>query len=145
MNMNVTQPLQFFLNSAVDIDRLSQTLPLAFQLQHSIGEMSEARMLDTFDHPLRLSGRLLVQHQENLLLFNPNKASVFMQPCPVRWQFVSDLVVGVVKDELSDIAPLRAFLLVCSVNMQIGRIVLLDDEKKPMSGLIFTHLSGRSG
>lgn len=128
--MNRPKPFRFLLNSAVDIARLSQTLPTGFQLRHSIGETDEARALDTFDHPLEFSGRLLLQYQGNLLLFTPNTPSIVIQPGPANWRFLPDLADGPVKDELSDISLLRAFLPVCSINLQTGRLVLLDDEEK---------------
>jgi CHAD domain-containing protein len=128
--MKLPEPFRFSLNSAVDIARLSETLPTGFQLQHSIGEMGEARVLDTFDHTLRLSDRLLLQCQDKLLLFTLNKPSIGVQPCPANWRFMSDLADGAVKDELTDVSPLRAFLTICSFNLQTGRLVLLDDEEK---------------
>jgi CHAD domain-containing protein len=124
------KPFQFFLNSEVDLARLSHTLPAGFELQYAVEEASEAQVLDTFDHPLRLSGQLLVQHQGNLFLFCPNRPSTLVQPCPAHWHFLSDLADGVVKDALTDISPLRAFLTVCSLSLQIGQLVLLDDEEK---------------
>lgn len=130
--MKRIQSFQFFLNSAVDIPRLNRHLPEGFQLQHTIAEAEEVRLLDTFDHPLRRSGRLLVQQQNSLLLFDPNTPQVLTQPCPATWRFLSDLADGPVKARLSDISALRALLTIGSGMLQTGRFVLLDDEQKTL-------------
>ncbi len=131
--MKFLKPFLFFLNSAVDTAHLSHILPTGFQLRHAIDEMVNVWMLDTFDHPLQRSGRLLAHSQNKVLLFTPNTPSILTQLCPVTWRFPDDLAHGKVKDALSQISPLRAFLRTGSRHLQISRFSLLDDEEKTLA------------
>lgn len=128
--MKLAQPFVFFLNSIVDFARLRQTLPTDFQLRHSIDETKEVLVLDTFDHALRLSNRLLLQHHGTVRLLDLHNPSILVQPCPADWRFLADLAEGPIKDRLRNESPLRAFFKTCSGFLRIGRLMLLDNEEK---------------
>lgn len=128
--MKTPEQFLFSLDSAVDMVRLNYLMLPDFQIRPLIGQPSDVHVLDTFDHPLRRSGKLLLQHQNNLLLFDPKTASMSLQPCPANWRFVSDLPDGPIKDELSHLSPLRAFLTVSRGHMHAARLFLCDEKKR---------------
>jgi len=125
-----TIPFRFFSHPGIDANLLREALPSKFSLRFTVKDVGEASILDTFDQELRLSGKLLVQHQGQLSLFCHESAGPVVQPDVVSWRFITDLDDGPVKERLADVSPLRAFLHLQSIPLQTIRLVLLDEEEK---------------
>ncbi len=123
-------PFHFFSRAAIDITRLNITLPPRFSIQFTVREIGKTSLLDTFDEELRLSSKLLMQHQKHLFLFSQENSGLVAQPCPLFWRFVTDLDDGPIKKSLAGVSPLRALLPRHSTSLKTKQLALVDDEEK---------------
>ena len=89
----------------------------------------KATLFDTFDHSLRLSGRLLLSTGRGLEVIGRD-GSLLQQPARQTTGLVAALDDGVVKDALADVSPLRALMPVGDISLGLVMAALVDDEAK---------------
>ncbi|SNY91265.1 CHAD domain-containing protein [Cohaesibacter sp. ES.047] len=88
-----------------------------------------ATLLDTFDHALRRSGRLLVAGEGMLELMDRDGSPV-RQAARQTGGFVADFDDGAVKEAIADVPALRALLAIGDVDLCAISAALVDDEEK---------------
>lgn len=123
-------PVCFLVNTEFNHEKLNEGLPAPFRLELITEPPLDIHLRDTFDGALRLTGRLLVQHEQNLFLVDGPNETIFRQPCPSAWRFWPELADGPVKSHLTDVLNFRAFLDLKTLPMSTGQMVLLDDQGK---------------
>jgi CHAD domain-containing protein len=128
--MIVSNPFRFFVDGAVDIDRIRHSLPHDLQVKHAGETVGEINLLDTFESEIRTSGRLLLGTGERVWLIEPAQPAIVQQSCETEWRFVGELPDGEVKKCLQDVSSLRALLPVETRNLKVEQLILLDDEVK---------------
>lgn len=99
---------------------------------------------DSFDQSLRLSQRLLLEDGERLELLSASGGAISQNTTPEA-RFVADFTDGPVKEALSDLSPLRAFLPIASGDVRSGRLTLVDDEGKTRARALLRELEPAEG
>lgn len=132
---------QFLLDKPLPID--DPSLEIAdhkfFTRVHQ--QSVNATGLDDFEGCLQSSGQLLLSYQNQLLLFQPNRAVPIQQSAPKDWKFSTDLEEGAVQVALNKSAnPIRAFLPGVKNQLKIEQYRLLDDEEKTLARCTLYHL-----
>lgn len=100
---------------------------VAQTLEESTAQRFE--VLDCFDQSLRQSGRLLLESNGEFLLIGSD-GTLLQQPSERRGNFVADLIAGPVKENLSDVSPLRCLLNLGEGTLCAQQLRLVDDEQK---------------
>jgi len=104
-------------------------------------ELADAVILDTFDNEIKLSGQILLQTGQTLLLLNLNSGCIVEQHAGSSWSFRTELGNGPVAAGLKNVSGLRAFLVVSRLKMRRDRGLLLDDEGKTRARLYIISFS----
>ena len=122
----------FTLPSGESIKKIRRYLDRRTRYNFAVtkGEYADARVLDTFDNEIRLSGRILLQTGQTLLLINLNSGHIVEQHAGPSWSFWTDLDSGPVAAGLKNVSRLRAFLVVSKLAVRCDRGLVLDDEGK---------------
>ena len=130
MNIGYIEPFQFFLNKSLDISDQPLDIGDGLHLLSSDSITTSAYCLDDFESSLKLSQRLLLCYQKNLLLLQAKTSGALKQKCPAKWRFISQLDDGVVKRAIDDCSPIRAFLPGIKNTLLIEQYIVLDDDQK---------------
>lgn len=92
-------------------------------------ETATFTLFDTFDQSLRCARRVLIEFDDKLELWEPD-GTILSQPAEHSGKFVSDMTNGPVKHALSDLPALRRLMAICTGQMRLSDLALIDDEKK---------------
>lgn len=141
MCIGYIEPFQFFLNKPLNMSDQSLSISDDMRLIGSGSTTTTAYCLDDFESSLKLSKRLLLRYQNNLLLLQTNTSGALKQKCSSKWRFISQLDDGEVKKNLSDCSPIRAFLPGNKNTLHIEQYTLLDDNEKTIARCTLYHLN----
>jgi CHAD domain-containing protein len=86
-------------------------------------------LYDTFDQSLRRAHRVLIEFDDDLELWEPDGATL-SQPAEHSGKFVAEMSGGPVREALSDLPALRRLMPICSGQMRLSDLALVDDEQK---------------
>lgn len=92
-------------------------------------ETAAFTLYDTFDQSLGRARRVLIEFDDRLELWEPDGATL-SQPAEYSGKFVSEMSDGPVKDALSDLPALRRLMAICTGQMRLSELALMDDEEK---------------
>ena len=107
-------------------------------------ETCQFAILDCFEQQLRQSRRLLMAIDGKLELLTATSGTL-NQLAKRDARFVAQFHDGPVKEALSDLSPLRAFLDVASGLLRNGTLTLLDDEGKTQARARLRQLTPEDG
>lgn len=92
-------------------------------------ETAAFTLYDTFDQSLRRVRRVLIESGDRLELWEAD-GTTLSQPAERGGKFVADLADGPVKHALSDVPALRSLMAICTGQMRLSELALIDDEGK---------------
>lgn len=92
-------------------------------------ETATFTLYDTFDQSLRRARRVLIEFDNRLELWEPDGTTLSQQAEHCE-QFVADMTDGPVKHALSDLPALRRLMAICTGQMRLSDLALMDGEEK---------------
>ena len=130
------EPFVFTFSSKENLKKINRRLKAGspYSFDAARGDVVSGTVLDTFDNEIQLSGRLLLQTDESLLLINILSGEIAEQAAST-WSFLTELEKGPVARSLKGVSVLRAFIPVSRIKLCRDRVLVLDDEGKTRARL----------
>lgn len=107
-------------------------------------EAATFTLYDTFDQSLRRAGRVLIEFDDRLELWEFD-GTTLSQQAEHCGKFVADMTDGPVKHALSDVPALRRLMAICSGQMRLSELALIDDEEKTQARASLCLLNAKDG
>ncbi len=131
----------FIVASDFSEKKLKKLLQPDYSLLTKEDENQPAILLDTFDEDLRNRGQLLLEMENELLFIDTKNSIVVSQSGTAKLLCKSEIKNGPVKEMLSKVSKLRAFLPISSISYHRATRIMLDDVGKTVARLHFFSLN----